>query len=93
MIKVANREDVLERLSELKFMSTEEKREFLHSCNISKTIICDNLLTNPQFKSIPMKSLIINSIKEMDDEQFIDFIVKYIDKLPTSIVEKILLNK
>lgn len=82
--------EILEVFDKLKDMKPEERKNYLREKKITKTLICDNLLNNPQFANIPMKSLVINSIKDMSDDQFLDFVIKNISRIPTSILKKMI---
>lgn len=88
--KMTTNKESIKIYNKLMNMNDKERKEYLEKAGITKNMLCDNLLNNPNFKNIPLKSLVIKHIKGMSDEDIINFVLKYIDKLPSSLIEKLL---
>lgn len=87
-----NKKEVINTLYNLKNMNNEERQEVLKKYNITKEVICDSLLTDPSFSNVPMKSLVINSVGKMNEEEFANFVAKNIDKVPVVIIKMLIKN-
>ena len=78
-----NVEEILKKLRE---SSIENRILFLKESNITKTKICDQLINGETFKKIPMKSMIIKLIGDMNEEDFLKFVATNIDKVPNGLI-------
>lgn len=68
-------------LDDLLNLTKEERKQKIEEGNITKAIFCNELMTNPKFKRIPSKGLIIKTIGTMNQEKFNNYILSILDKL------------
>lgn len=70
----------LYNLEDLIKMNREERKEKINQANITKKEFATTLLTSKQFKKLPGKQKILQTVGVMSEENFKEFVLNLIEK-------------